>query len=154
MVRYVSSLDNESAIENCGDASSRQVGWRFFLWHASGLVRFAYGRIHKGQCIRHARCCQQNGATGRASKEWKESFPLANDAESIHTPTMSLKNAALLALIGIVLLTVLVVVGFISTVLGVMRDLIPAMALLTSLVHVFASLSVLVFFYVFYRTQS
>jgi hypothetical protein len=35
-----------------------------------------------------------------------------------------------------------------------MRDLIPAMALLTSLVRLFASLSVLVFFYVFYRTQS
>ena len=67
---------------------------------------------------------------------------------------MSLKNAVLLALIGIILLTVLVVAGFISTVLGVMRDLIPAMALLTSLVHVFASLSVLVFFYVFYRKQS
>jgi len=47
----------------------------------------------------------------------------------------------------------LVVAGFISTLLGVMRDLIPAMALLTSLVHLFASLSVLVFFYVFYRAQ-
>jgi hypothetical protein len=80
--------------------------------------------------------------------------PLANDAESIHTPIMSLKNAALLALIGMVLLTVLVVSNFISTVLGVMRDLIPAMALLTSLVHVFASLSVLVFFFVFHRAQS
>jgi hypothetical protein len=88
------------------------------------------------------------------AKEWKEWFPLANDAESIHTPSMSLKNAALLALIGIVPLTLLVVVGFISTVLGVMRDLIPAMALLKSLVHVFACLSVLVFFYVFYRAQS
>ena len=87
-------------------------------------------------------------------KEWKEWLPLANDAGSIHTPTMSLKNAALLALIGTILLTVLVVAHFISTVLGVMRDVIPAMALLTSLVHLFASLSVLVFFYVFYRKQS
>ena len=86
-------------------------------------------------------------------KEWKEWLPLANDAGSIHTPTMSLKNAALLALIGTILLTVLLVVGFISTVLGVMRDVIPAMALLTSLVHLFASLSVLVFFYAFYRAQ-
>ena len=87
---------------------------------------------------------------GRTSKDW----PLANDAESIHTPTMSLKNAALLALIGTILLTVLVVAHFISTVLGVMREVIPAMALLTSLVHLFAILSVLVFFYVFYRKQS
>ena len=66
---------------------------------------------------------------------------------------MSLKNAALLALIGTILLTLLVA-NFISTVLGVLRDVIPAMALLTSLVRLFASLSVLVFFYVFYRTQS
>jgi hypothetical protein len=69
-------------------------------------------------------------------------------------PTMTLKNAALLALIGTILLTVLVLAHFISTVLGVMRGLIPAMALLTSLIHLFASLSVMVFFYVFYRTQS
>jgi hypothetical protein len=67
---------------------------------------------------------------------------------------MSLKNAALLALVGMVLLTLLVVAGFVSTLLGVMRDVIPAMALLTSLVHVLASLSVLVFFYVFYRAQT
>jgi phosphoglycerol transferase MdoB-like AlkP superfamily enzyme len=84
----------------------------------------------------------------------KDSLPLANDAESIHTPTMSLKNAALLALIGTLLLTLLVLAHFISTVLGVMHELIPAMALLTSLVHLFACLSVLVFFYVFYRNQS
>ena len=90
-----------------------------------------------------------NRARGRV--HW---LPLANDAESIHTPTISLKNAALLALIGTILLTVLVLAHFISTVLGVMREVIPAMALLTSLVHLFASLSVLVFFYVFYRKQS
>jgi len=67
---------------------------------------------------------------------------------------MSLKNAALLASIGITLLTILVVTSFIATAFGVMRDVIPAMALLTSLVHVFASLTALVFFYVFYRAQS
>ncbi len=87
---------------------------------------------------------------GRTSKDW----PLANDAASIHTRTMSLKNAVLLALIGTILLTVLVLANFITTILGVIRDVIPAMALLTSLVHLFASLSVLVFFYVFYRKQS
>jgi hypothetical protein len=67
---------------------------------------------------------------------------------------MSLKNAAFLALIGTILLTVLVAAQFIRTVLGVMRDVIPAMTLLTSLVHLFAILTVLVFFYVFYRKQS
>ena len=66
---------------------------------------------------------------------------------------MSLKNAALLALIGTILLTVLVLAHFITTISGVIRDVIPAMALLTSLVHLFASLTVVVFFYVFYRKQ-
>jgi hypothetical protein len=97
------------------------------------------------------RCDPPNGAAGPTLKEY---LRLANDAESIHTPIMSLKNAALLALIGIILLTVLVAAGFISSVLGVMRDVIPVMALLTSLVHMLASLSVLVFFYVFHRAQS
>jgi hypothetical protein len=59
---------------------------------------------------------------------------------------MSLKNAALLALIGMTLLTILLVASFISTTLAVMRELIPANALLTSLVHVFTSLTVLAFF--------
>jgi hypothetical protein len=67
---------------------------------------------------------------------------------------MSLKNAALLALIGTILLTVLLAAHFISTALGVLRDLIPALALVASLVHLCASLSLLVFFYVFYRKQS
>ena len=67
---------------------------------------------------------------------------------------MSLKNAALLAWIGMLLLSVLVVANFITTVLGVMRDVIPAMALFKSLIHVFASLSAFLFLYVFYRSQS
>jgi hypothetical protein len=67
---------------------------------------------------------------------------------------MSLKNAALLALIGVAVLSVLVMVHFIFTLAGVMRGLIPAMALLSSVVRLFASLCVLVFFLVFYRRQS
>jgi hypothetical protein len=80
-------------------------------------------------------------------------LPLANDAESIHNPLMSLKNAALLALIGTILLTVLIAASFISTLLGVMRGVIVPMTLLTSLVQLFTSVTVLVFFYVFHRTQ-
>ena len=91
------------------------------------------------------------GAAVRTSKEW---LLLANDVASIHTYVMSLKNASLLALIGMTLLTILLVASFISTTLAVIRDLIPAVALLRSLVHVFTSLTVLVFFYVFHRTQS
>ena len=41
---------------------------------------------------------------------------------------MSLKSAALLALIGTILLTVLVLAHFIFTVLGVMREVSPALA--------------------------
>jgi hypothetical protein len=67
---------------------------------------------------------------------------------------MSLKNAALLALIGQSLLTFMFVTNLINTILGVIRDLIPVMAMLTSLVYVLASLSLVVFFYVFHKNQS
>ena len=79
---------------------------------------------------------------------------LANRAEDTHTLIMSLKNAALLALVGIALLTILLAAHLISTVLGVLRDLIPPVVLLSSLVHLFASVCVLMFLFVFYRKQS
>jgi len=67
---------------------------------------------------------------------------------------MSLKTAAFLALIGMILLTVLLAADFINTFLGVMRDLIPVMALFRALVYLLASLSLAVFLYVFHKTQS
>ena len=67
---------------------------------------------------------------------------------------MNLKNAAFLALIGTLVLTVLTAADFIHVILGVARDVIPAIALLRSLVYLFASLSVTVFFYVYNRAQS
>jgi hypothetical protein len=67
---------------------------------------------------------------------------------------MSLKTSAFLALIGMILLTVLVTADFINTAAGIMRDVVPAMALLRSLVYVLASLTVTVFFYVFQKSQS
>jgi hypothetical protein len=67
---------------------------------------------------------------------------------------MTLKNAALLALVAIILLTVLLAVDFINTTLGVLRDVIPAMALLRSLVYLLASLGLLLFLYVFHKGQS
>ena len=76
---------------------------------------------------------------------------LLPDAETGHTPPMTLKNAAFLALIGTALLTILMAADFINTVLGVARDVIPAMALLRSLVYLLASLTATVFFYVFNR---
>jgi hypothetical protein len=67
---------------------------------------------------------------------------------------MTLKTAALLALIGTLLLTVLVAADFIKTVSGIMNDVVPAMMLWRSIIYVLASLSVVVFFYAFYRKQS
>ncbi len=67
---------------------------------------------------------------------------------------MTLKTAAFLALVGTTLLLVLVAADFITTLSGVLRDIVPAMALLRSLVHLLASLSVVVFMYVFYKKQS
>jgi hypothetical protein len=66
---------------------------------------------------------------------------------------MSLKNAALLALIGMLLLTILMLADFIFDVLNVLRGLIAATTLLSALIYSFAALAVTVFFYVFHKTQ-
>ncbi len=66
---------------------------------------------------------------------------------------MSLKNAAVLALIGTLLLTVLQAMDFITAISGVLNEVVPAMVLLRSLVNVLAILSLAVFFYVFSRAQ-
>jgi hypothetical protein len=66
---------------------------------------------------------------------------------------MNLKSAAFLALVGMVLLTVLLVADFINVVQGVLRDLIPAVMLLRSMIYLLASLGVTVFLWVFHRTQ-
>ena len=67
---------------------------------------------------------------------------------------MNLKSAAFLALIALSLLSVLLLADLITNVLGFVRDLIPVMALLKSLVYTVSSLSLAVFFYVFHKTQS
>jgi hypothetical protein len=67
---------------------------------------------------------------------------------------MSVKNAAFIALIGMILLTVLLAAGFIIDVLGFVRRAVATITLLTSGIHLLASLSVAVFLYVFHRAQS
>ena len=67
---------------------------------------------------------------------------------------MSLKNAAFLALVGMILVTILLIGGLIGDVLGVVRGLIPIMRLLTSLIYAFAGLSVVVFLYAFHKAQT
>ena len=67
---------------------------------------------------------------------------------------MSLKQASLLAFIGTLLLSILLVVDSILDVLSLARGLIAVVTLLVALIHAFAAVSVAVFFYVFHRGQS
>jgi hypothetical protein len=67
---------------------------------------------------------------------------------------MSLKNAALVALIGMTLLTFLMAVVFIRDVSAFAAGAIAAIAFLVSLIHVLASLGLAVFLYVFYKAQA
>jgi hypothetical protein len=66
---------------------------------------------------------------------------------------MALKNAALLALIGTILMTTLLVGNFVLTLINVLRDLVPAVTLFSSLIYAFGCLTVMVFFFVFHRAQ-
>ena len=67
---------------------------------------------------------------------------------------MTVKSAAFFALIGMILLTVLLALGFIRDISGLMGGAVAAMAVLISLIHLLASLSMTVFLYVFYKAQS
>ena len=79
---------------------------------------------------------------------------IAAGPQSAYTPAMTLKKAAFLALVGMILVTILLVAGFIGDVFGVVRGLIPAMRLLTSFIYAFAALSMAMFLYAFHKAQS
>ena len=66
---------------------------------------------------------------------------------------MTLKNAALLALIGTILMTALLLWTFVFNVLNALRGLVPAVTLFSSFIYAFGCFSVAVFFYVFHRAQ-
>jgi len=66
---------------------------------------------------------------------------------------MTLKTAALLALAGMILLTIVAVVGFVVNIAGWIRDVVPAIRVLTSFIYVLASLGVTLFFWI-YRKQT
>ena len=67
---------------------------------------------------------------------------------------MSLKSAALFALVGMILLTVVLALAFIRDVSAFAAGAIAADAVLVSLIHLLASLGVTVFLYVFHKAQS
>ena len=73
--------------------------------------------------------------------------------KNVHTPSMTLKNASLLALVGTILVTALLVWTFVFNILNAVRGLVPAVTLFSSLIYAFGCFSVAVFFYVFHRAH-
>jgi len=67
---------------------------------------------------------------------------------------MTPKNAVLLALIGTILATVLLVWTFVSTFVNVLRGLAPPAMLFPWFVYAFACFSTAVFFCAFYKAHS
>jgi hypothetical protein len=67
---------------------------------------------------------------------------------------MRLKDAALFALIGMILLTVMLAVSFLRYVMSLGSGAVAPITVLTSGIYLLASLGLAVFFFVFHRTQS
>ena len=67
---------------------------------------------------------------------------------------MTLKSAALLALIGTILAAAFLVWDLIFNILNVLQGLVPAVVLLRSLIYTFGAISVAVFFFVFHKKQA
>jgi hypothetical protein len=67
---------------------------------------------------------------------------------------MTLKNAALLALVGMILLTILLAADCIVSVMGFLGGVVSAAAMLAALIRVFAALTLAVFFYAFHKAQA
>ncbi len=66
---------------------------------------------------------------------------------------MRLKNAALFALVGMILLAVLLASDFIRDLVSFLNGAVAAITLLTSGIHLLASLSMAVFLFVFHKSQ-
>ena len=67
---------------------------------------------------------------------------------------MTMRSSASLALLGAVLVTILLVVGFVRDLLNVLQGLIPALKLVTSFIYAFAGVGAVVFLCVFRKAQS
>jgi len=86
---------------------------------------------------------QPQGASHGCGCHWHRSY----------SEIMTLKNAALLALIGTTLMTALLLWTFVFTFLNVLRGLVSAAMLFQSFIYAVGCFSVAVFFYVFHRAQ-
>jgi len=67
---------------------------------------------------------------------------------------MSIKTASLIALVGMIVLTALLLADFLTIASGWIRDIVPAAQLLRSFVYLLASLTVTLYFFVLNRSQS
>ena len=72
---------------------------------------------------------------------------------SVHTPTMTLKGAALLAFIGTIMITAFLTWTFVLHVINVLRGAEPAVVLFASFVYAFGCFTMAVFFLMFHRGQ-
>ncbi len=71
----------------------------------------------------------------------------------VHNPGMNLKSAALLALIGTILVTAVLTFHLVRTILGVADGIVPPVALFPALIYAFGALTVALFFFVFHKAQ-
>ncbi len=67
---------------------------------------------------------------------------------------MNLRNASLLALIGMVLVTLLVLIDLIRDISGVLNGIVPSVAVVRSTIYTFASVTLAMFLFAFYKRQS
>lgn len=67
---------------------------------------------------------------------------------------MTMRSAASLALIGAVLVTIVLVLGFILDVVNALGGLVPVLRLVTSFIYAFAGVAAVVFLAVFRKAQS
>jgi len=66
---------------------------------------------------------------------------------------MNLKSAAFLATIGMIILTALVLFDFFQNLASVLRGLIAAVVIFRAAIYAFASITVTIFFFAFYKRQ-
>ena len=107
-----------------------------------------------GMNLSGSRCRLANSRWCAGKGVQPASRPLSSTSESRHTPIMTLKTAALLAFISMVLVSALALADFIRIVSGILREIVPMTAFLRSLIYLFTSITITVFFYVFHRAQS
>ena len=67
---------------------------------------------------------------------------------------MTLKSAALLALVGMILLTILLAAGWIVSLTAFLRGVVSAAAMVSALIRLFAAVTLALFFYVFHKAQA